>query len=192
MARKYNMTNRSDSSKKTNYSIITATENLLASGPLDKVTLPAIAKGANVTVQTVMRHMGSREGCLKAVAKMVAQRIDSQRGHVKSGDIDSAISVLMEHYESDSTLILNLLDQANKGENFASKMAEKGRKYHRNWVVHCFNPLADLNQQETLDALVAATDIYVYKLLRHDLGRSFRKTKSIINHLVRGILEDKL
>ncbi len=190
MARKYSMTKRTDSSKKTNDSIIRATENLLANGPLDKVTLPAIAKGANVTVQTVMRHMGSREGCLKAVAKIVAQRIDSQRGHVKPGDIDSAISDLMEHYESDSTLILNLLDQASKGENFAKKMAEKGRRYHRNWVIQLFNPLVDIKKQENVDALVIATDIYVYKLMRLDMGRSFKKTKSIINYLVRGILEN--
>lgn len=185
------MKNRTASSKKTNDRIILATEELLASGSLDNVTLPAIANGANVTVQTVMRHMGSREGCLKAVAKVVSKRIDSQRGNVKPGDFDSAISDLLQHYESDSTLILNLLDQANKGDLFVDKMTEKGRRYHRNWVIHCFGPLIDLKNQENIDALVAATDIYVYKLLRRDMGRSLKKTKYIIINLVKGILEDK-
>lgn len=189
MPRKYDMTKRTNRAEKTKERIIKSTENLLATGPLAGVTLPAIAKGANITVQTVMRQMGSRDGCLKAVAKLVYERIDSQRGRTTPGDIDSAISTLMAHYESESALILNLLEQANKGETFAKTAAERGQVYHRKWVEHCFLPLVGNAQQETIDALVVATDIYLYKLLRLEMERSIKATKAIINRLVRGILE---
>jgi AcrR family transcriptional regulator len=189
MPRKYDMTKRTNSAENTNEKILEATEFLLATGPLVNVTLPAIAKGAKVTVQTIMRHMGSREGCLAAVAEKVTKRIESQRGQTKPGDINAAISVLMDHYESENSLILNLLEKVNKAETFAKRAAETGRTYHRNWVKHCFGPLVDDLQEETVDALVAATDIYLYKLLRLDMGRSFEDTKAVIKRLVRGILE---
>jgi hypothetical protein len=135
--------------------------------------------------------MGTREGCLNAVADHVYERIDKQRGQIKSGDIDSAISDLLGHYKSESTLILNLLEQANKGESFAKKAAEGGRIYHRNWIVHTFGPLIKNKHNETIDALVAATDIYIYKLLRLDMGRSIKATGAVIKRLVRGVLEGK-
>lgn len=175
--------------EKTKERIVKSTEDLLAAGPLAGVTLPAIAKGAKVTVQTVMRQMGSRDGCLSAVAKLVSERVDSQRGNTKPGDVKSAVSALMNHYESESGLILNLLEQANKDEAFAKRAVETGRIYHRNWVDHCFGSLVRNSERETIDALVAATDIYTYKLLRLDLGRSIKETKAVINHLIRGILE---
>ena len=141
MARTYNMTKRTNDAQKTKDRIIKSTEVLLATGPLKEVTLPAIARGAKVTVQTVMRQMGSRDGCLSAVAKLVSERVDSQRGNTKPGDVKSAVSALMNHYESESGLILNLLEQANKDEAFAKRAVETGRIYHRNWVDHCFGSL---------------------------------------------------
>ena len=141
MPRKYDMTKRTNRAEKTKERIIKSTEILLATGPLAEVTLPAIAKGANITVQTVLRQMGSRDGCLRAVANLVYERIDSQRGHTKPGDVDSAISTLIAHYETESALILNLLQQVNKGETFAKNAAERGQIYHRKWVEDSFEPL---------------------------------------------------
>jgi AcrR family transcriptional regulator len=189
LPRKYDMSNRSNSAKRTHERIIEATESLLANGPLAEVTLPAIAESANTTVQTVIRHMRSRDGCLNAVAKKVSERIDSQRGNSKPGDVDSAITDLLNHYEAESNLILNLLEQANRGVTFANDMTERGRIYHRNWVKHCFGPLINSSQKETIDSLVVATDIYIYKLLRLDMGRSTKAAKAIIKRLVQGILK---
>lgn len=188
MPRKYDMTKRKSGAEKTKERIVKSTEHLLATRSLAEVTLPAIAKGANVTVQTVIRKMGSRDGCLDEVAKLVSERVESQRGHTNPGDVDSALSTLMQHYESESALILNLLEQANNDETFVKMAIERGRIYHRKWVEHSFGSLIEVSS-ETLDALVAATDIYLYKLLRLDMGRSFNATKAVINRLVRGILE---
>lgn len=188
MTRKYDMKKRTNSAQHTKEKIIKSAEVLLSNGELKEVTLPAIAKGAGVTVQTVIRQMGSRDGCLSAVAKTVYERVAAQRGEVKPGDIDSTITVLIDHYESEGRLMLNLLKQENKNESFLLNAIKIGREYHKNWVKHCFGPLMD-KREETLDALIAITDIYLYKILRLDMGRSIKTTTAIINNLVRGILE---
>lgn len=190
MPRKYNNTKRVNSAKKTNIKIIEATEYLLANVPLSHVTLPEIAKKAEITVQTVMRHMGSRDGCLNTAAEYVANRIDSQRSKTEPGDIDAAISDIISHYESEGRLILNILAQTNNGDSFINSVTERGRIYHRKWVEHCFGPHINISNEETIDALAAATDIYVYKIIRLDMGRSLNVTKSVINRLVRGIIQE--
>lgn len=189
MSRTYDMTKRSNSVAKTKKRIIAAAEMLLTNGSLTDLTLHDIADNAGVTVQTVLRHMGSREGCLAAVAKVVLKRVDSQRGHTEPGDLDAAISSVLDHYEAESSLVLNLIEQAGTGEAFATKAVESGRIYHRNWVKRCFGPLVPELKSEITDALVAATDIYTWKLLRLDMGRSKKAARTVMNRLVRGILE---
>lgn len=194
MTRTYDMTNRARRAAQTTDRIVTSTERLLASGPLADVTLPAIAEGAGVTVQTVLRHMASRDGCLDAVAQRVAKRVEAQRGATLPGDVDGAISSLVAHYEAEGRLVLNLLAQEHDGEPVAREGVERGRSYHRDWVRRAFgiargraDPAAD---RALVDALVAATDLYVWKLLRLDLRRSVEATEATMARLVRGVLND--
>lgn len=189
MSRTYDMTTRARRAAETTERIITATERLLAEAPLDAITLQAIADGAGVTVQTVLRHMDSRDGCLAAVAERVADRVDAQRGRTEPGDVNAAIASLLEHYETEGRLVLNLLAQEGTGDAFAAKAVERGRAYHRAWVERCFAPRLREPHPEAIDALVAATDLYLWKLLRLDLGRSLEATEAVITRLVRGILE---
>lgn len=190
MARSYDMTNRARAAEATTGRIVDATEALLASGPLEEVTLQAIADGAEVTVQTVLRHMGSRDGCFDAVAERVGRRIDEHRAASPPGDVDAAISGLMTHYEADGPLVLNLLAQETGQDPMARNAAEAGRTYHRAWVERCFGPLLSEPDPEVVDALVAATDLYVWKLLRLDLKRTAAATESVLGRMVRSLLEE--
>lgn len=189
MARTYDMTKRSNAAAETKERIMAATEMLLTNGSLADLTLQAVADNAEVTVQTVLRHMGSREGVLAAVAKVFSKRVESQRGRTEPGDVDAAISSVLDHYEAESGLVLNLIEQAGTGEAFAAQAVESGRRYHRNWVKRCFGPLVPELKPEITDALVAATDIYTWKLLRLDMVRSKKAARVVMNRLVRGILE---
>jgi AcrR family transcriptional regulator len=189
VTRTYDMTNRARQAAETTERIVAAAERLLAARPVDEVTLQAIADGAGVTVQTVLRHMGSRDGCFEAVARRVAARVEDQRGGVRPGDVEAAVAALLEHYEADGRLILNLLAQEGGGDPFALRTAEKGRSYHRAWVERSFAPALARADREAIDALVAATDLYVWKLLRLDLGRSVAETRSVLVRLVRAALE---
>lgn len=189
MTRPYDMTNRSRSASQTRERIVSATENLLASSPVEEVTLLAIADGAGVTVQTVLRHLGSRDGCFRAVRERVERRVQQQRESSAPGDVAAAIAGLMAHYEADGRLVLNLLSQESL-DGFAAEAARSGRNYHRAWVDRCLGPRLGRRDEATLDALVAATDLYVWKLLRLDLGRSAPQTEAVVTGLVHAILED--
>lgn len=189
MTRSYDMTKRSRQEAQTTANIVAATEQLLTGQSLDTINLKTIAYRAGTTVQTVLRHMGSRDGCLEAVARKVSGRVEQQRGNSGPGDIDNAINDLTKHYETDGKLILNLLKQEHSGDSFISVSIQKGRSYHRDWVERCFAPYLSDRDKETVDALVAATDIYIWKLLRLDLGRSRNAVQKIITKIVKRILE---
>jgi AcrR family transcriptional regulator len=193
------MTNRARAAAETTDRIVDTAERLLATASLPEVTLQAIADGAGVTVQTVLRHMGSRDGCFAAVAERVGRRIDAHRASSPPGDVDAAIAGLMQHYEADGRLILNLLAQETGQDELARHAAREGRTYHRAWVDRCFGPLLpqaagtddDPSEPdpEVVDALVAATDLYVWKLVRLDLKRSAAATEATLGRMVRSLLE---
>ena len=190
MTRTYDMTKRSRQEAQTTANILSATEQLLTVQALENINLKTIAHRAGTTVQTVLRHMGSRDGCLQAVARKVSERVEQQRGKSGPGDIDNSIKDLTKHYETDGKLILNLLKQEHSSDGFISLSIQKGRSYHRAWVKRCFSPYLSGPDKETVDALVAATDIYVWKLLRLDLGRSRNTVNKIITKMVKRIVED--
>lgn len=189
MTRTYDMAIRAAAANQTAEGIAAATEHLLSSGPASAITLQAIAEGSGVTVQTVLRHMGSRDGCVEAVRERVRVRIEAQRGQADPGDVLSAISGLVAHYEAEGLLVLNLLAQESAEDAISREAVESGRTYHRAWVERSFGPLLNDPEQQTIDALVVATDLYVWKLLRLDLGRTVQETEAVITRLVRTLLE---
>jgi AcrR family transcriptional regulator len=183
------MTNRSRAMSVTTERIVASTEALLASRPIDEVTLQAISRDSGVAVQTVLRHMGSRDGCMRAVAERVEGRVRRHREASVPGDVPGAIAGLMAQFEADGRLMLSLLAQESTG-GFAAEAAERGRAYHRSWVDRCFGPLLVERTDDALDALVAATDVYVWKLLRLDLDRPVPRAEAVMTRLVRAVVED--
>lgn len=191
MARAYDMTKRSRSAEETAERIAASTEELLGSEPLADITLQRIAQGSGVTVQTVLRHMGSRDGCFAAAGRRISTRVEAQRGRTPPGDVAAAIGSLVSHYEAEGRSVLGLLAQESS-EPIAQQASAAGRSYHRAWVLRCFGPLLpDPDDRTTIDALVAATDLYVWKLLRLDLGRSAPATEATMSYLVHAVLEDQ-
>jgi AcrR family transcriptional regulator len=194
--RPYDNTRRAADAARTADRIGDATEALMLAGPLRDVTLQAIAARAGVTVQTVLRHAGSRQGCLDAVADRVRARVHAQRGHTAPGDVDGALASLLDHYEAEGRLVLALLAQETD-DPLARAAVEEGRAFHRAWVLRCFGPQlgtradGDLDRADPVrvDALVAATDLFVWKLLRLDLGRSPEAVRAVVERLVRAALE---
>jgi AcrR family transcriptional regulator len=183
------MINRSMHAAQTRDNIINATERLLTNKLLYEIDLKAIAQEAGTTVQTVLRHMESRDGCLLAVVKVVSARIEAQRSNSDYNSIEAIIADLIEHYESEGKLILNFLAQEQKGDSFVSNIIKEGRAYHRNWVKRCFANYLHSHTDSEIDALVLATDIYSWKLLRLDIGRRRNESQTIITNMVMKILE---
>lgn len=189
MPRSYDMSKRSAQAAETSANIVAATERLLASVVLDEISLNTIAEEAGVTVQTVLRHMDSKDGCFEAVVEVLSERVEQQRGITDYRSIDEAISDLVDHFEAEGKLMLNLLAQEGSGNPFISDVMQRGRSYHRRWVRRCFPRHLCRGNRMRIDALVVATDIYAWKLLRLDLGRNPHVVKKVLTSIVKNILE---
>ncbi|GAB4343573.1 MAG: hypothetical protein Kow0037_31780 [Calditrichia bacterium] len=190
MVRKYNRENRLKQAEQTRQNIILAAEKLLGTKPLADVSMQAIAEEAKTTVQTFIRHFGSREGCLNAVVEKVLFRVEQERAVPPSGSVEDCAEVLLSHYEKENRLVLNLLAQEHNGSRFIGEALQIGREFHRKWLKECFRGrYPEGIDEEILDELVLATDIYAWKLLRLDMDRSRRQTKQVMISLIKKILE---
>lgn len=189
--RGYRMAARADAAARTADDVLAATAALWRERPLDEITLAMIAGRAGVSVRTVIRRFGSREGVVAACIEADATGIVRERGQAAAGDVEGALEILLAHYERDGDAVLRTLALEETVPE-AQAVARAGREGHRAWCAHVFAPHlpspADGAYGIRLDAFVAATDIYVWKLLRRDLRRSAAEAGQVIRALVDGLL----
>jgi AcrR family transcriptional regulator len=190
-SRGYRMAARARAAAQTGRDILAATAALWRERPIDEITLAAIAERAGVSVRTVIRRFGSREGVIAACIEADAAGIIAARGQAEAGDVDGALAVLLAHYERDGDAVLRTL-AVEETVPEARAIVQAGRAGHREWCARVFGPHlpapADGAYGTRLDAFVAATDLYAWKLLRRDLGRSPGETAGVIRTLVDGLL----
>lgn len=168
--------------------IVEVAERLFSTLPFDRVTLAAVAKEAGVTIPTLQRKYGNKEGLFAAVGEVVRARISSQRGRPPAGDVDAALGQLFAHYEAEGALVWHLLRQEADVPLLKAALDE-GRRTHRAWVEAVFGPRLGRGKARAarVDALVAATDLYLWKLLRKDLGRSRREVEQTLSAMVHAV-----
>ncbi len=189
--RRYRQSARAELAEATGRRILDAFMAAIGEAWVEDITLDQVARAAGVTVQTVIRRFGGKEGLLEAVGKRLGDDITGRRS-VPVGDFDRAVSNLCDDYEVSGDLIARLLAQEAR---FAAlkPLLDFGRQRHRAWVASVAAPWLDRlgppRRQAALDALVAAMDVYVWKLARRDMGRSRAETARLILRLARGALE---
>lgn len=190
MTRPYAMTARARSVEQTRSRILDATVNLHGERLAADIGLDDVAGRAGVSVQTVLRHFGSRAGLVDAAFEH-GQRAVREERRAPVGDVESAVRVLVEHYESRGDGVLLMLAQ-EQGQEVVRRITDRGRQVHRAWVEEVFHPsLAEHADPDALtDLLVVATDVYAWKLLRRDRGLSRARTESRITTMVRALLAD--
>ncbi len=177
--RTYRMTARAEKAARTADRILDAALPRFATLDFDEVTLASIAEDAGVTVQTVIRRFGGKDGLFSALVAREAPRIDAERTPPggASASLAEAVRALVDHYESDGRGILNFLKQESRSEPLA-EVVRTGRAVHDEWVrTYCKGILAGARgpaRKRRFAAAVAATDLYVWKVLRldRDLGRA--------------------
>jgi len=152
----------------------------------DKVRLEDVAADSGVTVQTVIRKFGNKQGLLEVAHQHMGASVAVRR-QVTPGDVDSAIKALVRDYEEAAPLILRLLDQEQMHPVLKPTL-DVGRRGHREWLAGTFaeklGRLSSARRQATLDALVVAADIYVWRLVRIDMGRSVPAYKQIVKQMM--------
>jgi AcrR family transcriptional regulator len=158
-----------------------------------EITLDDIARESGVTVRTVLRRYGSRDGAFEAAFSRIESEIKSLRRDTPPGDVDAAIDSLIDQYEQMGDLNIRALE-AEDQLPLVHRGLELGRRIHREWLSTIFTPclgrLSPREKARRLVALYAATDIYIWKLLRRDLKFDRDATADAVGCLVHGVLTD--
>ncbi|HEX8983729.1 MAG TPA: TetR/AcrR family transcriptional regulator [Ktedonobacterales bacterium] len=176
----------------TGQRILHATTDLYMERWLEDLTLEDVAARAGVTVQTVLRRFGSKAELIREAGEGLYAQVVAQRGQAPIGDIPGAVANLMTHYEETGDLTIRTLAQEGK-HDVLHAFAAQGRAVHRSWVETSFAPFlndhSEAQRIALLTKLIVATDIYVWKLLRRDMGLGRDQTERYIAEIVSAIIE---
>jgi AcrR family transcriptional regulator len=191
-SRRYSQRARAQAAAATGQRIIDAFLQRLMKQWYDEITLDRVAEDAEVTVQTVVRRFGGKVGLLASAVKVLANQINAQRAAPR-GDVGRLVDNLIADYEQRGDAVIRLL--ALEPRHPALKdVLNFGRSEHRQWVTSAFaEPLGKLGlgpRERALDALVIATDVYTWKILRRDLARSVAASTSTIKGLIDATLAE--
>lgn len=189
-SRAYEMRARAEQTEQTRRRILDATATVASEKPILAVALPDIAKRAGVSVQTVLRQFGSRDGLFDATQQYVSAEVVAELD-AQAGDLDAIVEVLMAHYELRGDDVLMFLGQ-ERWEPRAAEITNEGRRMHLAWVQKVFEPLLpeDVDEREAvIDLLMVATDVYTWKILRRDRGLSIEDTARRIRRMIAHVHE---
>jgi AcrR family transcriptional regulator len=179
---------RAESTAQTQGRILRAVLELHVERFHDQITLEDIARRAGVTVQTVLRHFGTRERLVAAAAEQATRDVVEQRSAAPVGDVDGAVENLLDHYEEWGRSALRLLAQEERVPQLRA-LADGGRAAHYAWVERTFGPFLARTRDPLLrPKLIALTDVFTWKLLRLDLGLDRTETASALASMIDAVV----
>jgi len=180
--RPYRMTARAAAVAATRARILEAAVECFMGFWYEEVGLAAVAERAGVSTQTVINHFGSKEALAEAAYTERIRRIESRRFAPEAGDLPALVSALVDDYEELGDAMVRVLAAEDRVPGVRRQIAE-GREGHRRW---CRDKLGA--SEEALPTVVAAADVYMWKLLRRDQGLSRAATEDAMLRLVRAAL----
>lgn len=192
-SRRYDMTGRAEAAQGTRQRILRSAFELTWERLAVQVTLEDVATRAGVSVKTVLRHFGSREGLFAALEESVIREIRAERA-APPGDVVAAVHAIFDHYELRGDGVLKMLGQELFDDTYRDRM-DIGRRMHREQIVEVFAPQLSTRppteREALVDLLVVATDVYTWKLLRRDRGLDRNSAEERVLQLVARILADE-
>jgi hypothetical protein len=97
------------------------------------------------------------------------------------------VRLIHDSYELQGDAVLRLLAQEDRIDA-VREMADAGRAWHRDWVERTFAPLLDglrgAARERRLVALVVATDLLVWKLLRREMGLGRSQAERVVIEMI--------
>jgi AcrR family transcriptional regulator len=185
--RDYVMRARAVAVEETRRRILGAVRDLALERESVEIVLADVADRAGVTVRTVLRQFGSREGLFAAALEAVVGEVERDRG--TPGDVGGAVAALVEEYEGVGDWMITMLGREG-ADSTVRRMTDRGRAMHRDWVRDVFAPVlpGDRPADEVVDLLVVATDLYTWKLLRRDRGLGRAEVEQRMRALVDAVL----
>jgi AcrR family transcriptional regulator len=176
--RPYRQTARATAAEGLRQRVVAAFHDLLLSRWIDEITLDEVAVSAGTTRQTVIRLFGGKDGLLERVTDIISARVEPRISLSRDVSLQAAIEALITDYEAVGDMVVRFLAQEERHPALRPLLA-KGRREHRAWVAERFgstqNGLNAREREQQITRLIVATDIYTWKLLRRDFGKSQRE-----------------
>jgi AcrR family transcriptional regulator len=189
--RGYDMTGRAVKAAATKQRICDCAVELYCSRAVEDFTLDEVAVRANTTVQTILRDFGSKDELVYAALDQMA------RGGVflkptPPGDAEAAVTAFFEIYESIGDMVIRRLSEEMRRPAL-KPLLDEGRKHHRLGVEAAFAPqlalISSAGRARLLAALTVLTDVYVWKLLRRDMGFARTASEAIVLQMINGVIQ---
>jgi AcrR family transcriptional regulator len=181
------MSARAAATEATRERIVEIAVEAFSSRWYDEVTVRGIARDAGVALQTVRNHFPTKEELFSAAAERYGASIESVRFAVEPGDVDGAISTLVDDYERTGDANLRMLAVEDRVPVMKAHMAI-GRAAHQAWVERVFaaalTGLRGKARSRRIAELVVVTDVYAWKLLRRDRNLNRDQTIAAMRELV--------
>ncbi|HEX8366061.1 MAG TPA: helix-turn-helix domain-containing protein [Allosphingosinicella sp.] len=188
--RAYRQTSRAAAAEATGERILEAFRHCLEQGWFEEIRLEDIARDAGVTVQTVIRRFGGKDGLLDVAARRMGEAVQRRRD-VAGGGIRGAVHALVQDYEVSGDLVMRMLAQEDRYPAMR-RLTDIGRFSHRAWVAGTFSARLESApakpREAMLDALVVALDVYVWKLVRRDMGRGPEAVEALMLQMIAAAL----
>jgi len=188
------MTARAKNQAATRARILKAALLLFMDRWIEDITFQDVAAAADVGVQTVIRHFGSRAALVRAVGAQANKEALSRRFEAPPGDLEAALDNLLDHYERDGDQALRALAQEDRVADLRRFLAA-GREGHRRWVETVLGPLLEERSSHQRRArvaeLAAVTDVYLWKVLRKDQGFTPAEYRRAVTRLVHCVIHTK-
>jgi AcrR family transcriptional regulator len=184
--RAYRQILRAEQAEVTRQRILDAGCALVNTLPFDDITLAMVARRAGVTIPTVLRYVGSKEGLLVAGAAVWGPQELSRRD-VAPGDVAGAARVLARRYESTGATMRQYLAVAERLPTVA-RLIDQARRGHWQWLERVFAdmlpPQPSALRERRLAQLFTATEIYSWMTWRTTFGFTARKAeRALAEHL---------
>jgi AcrR family transcriptional regulator len=184
------MTTRAAAAEATRERILDAACDAFLRSWYDDVTLRDVAQAADVALQTVLNHFGTKEALYGVAVERISDAIEARRYDVEPGYVEGAVAALIDDYDRTGDFTLRALAEEGRLAVVGPGLA-RGRRGHQDWVKHVFaSALTGLrggDRQRRLAQLVAVTDVYTWKLLRRDKELSRDQTLLAVRELVEAL-----
>jgi AcrR family transcriptional regulator len=192
--RRYRMQARAEAAEAATERILDAALELFWENPAREIVLAEVAARAGVSVHSVIRRFGGREGVEEAAVERAARRAIAQRAEAKPGDLAGAVANLIDHYEEMGEGVLAMLAAETRTPSLHERL-ERGRKFHADWCARVFAPAfagrSGPDRRRLHAQLIAICDVQTWNLLRRVRGLSRQQSERALIEMLEPLLNGR-
>ena len=173
MPRPYRQTARADAQDARRHAALDAVWRLWTHQGFAAVTLQAVADEAGLSLKSVVRYFGTKEGLLRACMEVSVAREEGERD-APVGDVAAVAAVLGARYEQAADWIVRNAEIEFRYPIMAEWLG-RARRSHREWLGRAFAPWLPAEgpeRERRLHALSMATELRGWWTARVALGAS--------------------